>query len=460
MEKFKTRYICQNCGYSSIRWLGKCPSCEQWETFVEEVVKEERGVGAQSAPVDSTIYSFSEIKTSQKSRISTDVGEFDRLLGGGIVPASVTLLGGEPGIGKSTLLLQIASNLSQKKVSVLYISGEESIEQIKLRAERLNLPGDKLLLLNETNADSIKKHIDEVKPQVVIIDSIQIMYLPGLSSAPGSVAQVRECSSLLTCDAKKKGFSLFLIGHVTKTGAIAGPRVVEHLVDTVLYFEGDTHNKYRILRTLKNRFGSTEEIGIFQMELDGLKEVSNPSEIFLSHQGPQISGSVVVAAMEGTRPILVELQALVSPTIFGMPERRANGLDYKRLAVLLAVLEKRVGVRLQNQDVFVNVVGGIKLTEPAVDLGAAAAVVSSLREKPIPARTVAIGEVGLGGEVRPVSNIERRISEAERLGFTKIIIPKKNREQIKNKKEGLVIGVDTVLDAVEELFGNFVRKDV
>lgn len=448
LHGLKTRYICQNCGYSSIRWLGKCPSCEQWDTLVEEVVKEERKDRGIVVP-ESIVYPLREVDINNTKRISTDINEFDRLLGNGIVPGSVILLGGEPGIGKSTLLLQVACALSNKDISVLYITGEESLEQTKLRAERLGLVGNNLFLLNETNIDVIISHIETQKPQVVIIDSIQIMYLQALSSAPGSVAQVRECAGMLSAVAKRMGTSLFLIGHVTKSGAIAGPRVVEHLVDTVLYFEGDTHNRYRILRTLKNRFGSTEEIGIFNMRHDGLHEVANPSDIFLSERESPVSGSIVVASIEGTRPILVELQALVAPTIFGMPERRTIGLDYRRLAILLAVLEKRVGLRLQNQDVFVNVVGGIKLTEPAVDLGMVMAVVSSFREIPIPLGTVAIGEVGLGGEVRPVSHIDRRLSEIERLGFKKVVLSKKNKEQLQGTKRVQLIGVDTVGDAVE-----------
>lgn len=452
VDKFKTRYICQNCGYSSMKWLGKCPSCEQWETLVEEVVKESNSKTNQ-VQVNSVILPLGKINTDSSARMQVGINEFDRLLGGGIVPGSVILLGGEPGIGKSTLLVQVASALSEKHFSVLYISGEESVEQIKLRTERLKLNGRELFLLNETNVEGIISHIENHKPQVVIIDSIQIVYLSGLTSAPGSVAQVRECASLLTSVAKRMGISLFFIGHVTKSGAIAGPRVVEHLVDTVLYFEGDMHNRYRILRTLKNRFGSTDEIGIFNMQADGLREVGNPSELFLSIKENTAAGSIVIASMEGTRPILVEVQALVSPTIFGMPERRTIGLDHKRLAILLAVLEKRAGVRLANQDVFVNVVGGIRLNEPAVDLGMVLAVVSSFREMKIPEGTAAIGEVGLGGEVRSVSHVDRRLSEIERLGFKKVILPKKNKDQMQSSKKIQLIGVESVNEAIEEMFG-------
>jgi DNA repair protein RadA/Sms len=452
MEKFKTRYICQNCGYSSIRWLGKCPSCEQWDTLVEEVIKEEK-TSIKEVLNNSVIYPISEVSTADSARIKSNISEFDRLLGGGIIPGSVMLLGGEPGIGKSTLLLQVASSIAEGGVSVLYITGEESIQQVKLRSDRLKSSSKNLFLLSETNVDAILNHLEAQKPQIAIIDSIQTLYSGDFSSAPGSVAQVRECTSILTIAAKKKGISLFLIGHVTKTGAIAGPRVVEHLVDVVLYFEGDTHNKYRILRTLKNRFGSTDEIGIFNMQSDGLHEVSNPSEIFLSNRDNSVSGSVVVASMEGTRPLLVELQALVSPTIFGMPERRTTGLDHRRLAILLAVLEKRAGLRLGSHDVFVNVVGGIKLVEPAVDLGMMLAVASSLKDSPITAGVVAIGELGLGGEVRAVNHIERRLSEIDRLGFKKVILPKKNKEQISDAKKLQLIGVDNIGSAVEEILG-------
>lgn len=447
-HRLKTHYICQNCGYSSLQWLGKCPSCDKWDTLVEEVVREEKKEKDIVLP-ESIVYLLQDVDVKGSKRFHTGINEFDRLLGGGIVPGGVILLGGEPGIGKSTLLLQVASALSNKDISVLYITGEESLEQTKLRAERLGLGGNNLYLLNETNAEAIVSHIEKRKPQVVIIDSIQIIYLNSLSSSPGSVAQVRECASILTSVAKRMHISLFLIGHVTKSGAIAGPRIVEHLVDTVLYFEGDTHNRYRLLRTLKNRFGSTEEIGIFLMQQDGLHEVVNPSEIFLSGGQLSVSGSIIVVSIEGTRPILVELQALVSPTIFGMPERRTIGLDYRRLAILLAVLEKRVGLRLQNQDVFVNVVGGIKLNEPSVDLGVVLAVVSSFKEVPIPYGTVAIGEVGLGGEVRSVSQIDRRLFEIERLGFKKVIIPQKNIEQLHGARKIQIIGVDTINDAIE-----------
>lgn len=457
MEKLKTRYICQSCGYSSLRWLGRCPSCQEWDTFVEEIVRDIKRT-RNVTDVSSRAYSLKDIQTEQSERMPVGILEFDRLLGGGLVPGSVTLLGGEPGIGKSTLLLQVASQLAKQDIPTLYVTGEESAAQTKIRAQRLGIETDKLFLLSETNIDAIRNQIKDLKPKAVIIDSIQIIYLPELSSAPGSVAQVRECASFLTTLAKKESISLFLVGHVTKSGAIAGPRVVEHLVDTVLYFEGDTHNMYRILRAVKNRFGSTEEIGIFSMRTDGLHEVNNPSEIFLTKNEEEISGSVVVAAIEGTRPILVELQALVAPTIFGMPERRTIGLDHRRLAILIAVLEKRVGLRLQNQDVFVNVVGGVKLNEPAVDLGTVLSIASSFREIPIKRQTVAVGEIGLGGEIRAVREIRRRIAEAERLGFKEIILPQPNLKDITTKRDIKTIGVSTVTDAVKHLFGNPVRE--
>ena len=459
MEKIKTRYVCQNCGHTSLRWLGKCPACERWDTLVEEAVGGPRDGGSGNrAGTGGRMVSLKDINTKTARRIPVGIDEFDRLLGNGIIPGQVILLGGEPGVGKSTLLLQVSCLLSDRGVGALYITGEESLEQIKLRAQRLGLSGGNMVLLNETNVETIISYLQKHRPQVVIIDSIQIMYLPYLSSAPGSVAQVRECTALLTAAAKRNGISLFLIGHITKTGAIAGPRTVEHLVDTVLYFEGDIHNRYRILRTLKNRFGSTEEIGIFNMEADGLHQVSNPSEIFLNDKDVQVNGSVVVASIEGTRPIMVEIQALVSPTAFGIPERRAIGLDYRRLVVLLAVLQKRAGLVLQNQDVFVNVAGGIKLTEPAVDLGLVMAVVSGFREVPVPAGTVAVGEVGLGGEIRPAKYTSRRVTEAERLGFQNIILPNKNAEQLSGSRKIKITGVDTVNEALELFVGKRHKK--
>lgn len=451
MEKLKSRFVCQNCGQMSIRWLGKCPSCEQWDTLTEEVIAVKGQKRKESLQLNA-VYKLSEVVVDKTPRLSIGIGEFDRLLGGGIVPGSVTLLGGEPGIGKSTLLLQVACQIAERGASVFYISGEESIVQIKLRAQRLNYDNANLHLLNVTNLDEIIMHLNTLKPEVVIIDSIQVLFMENISSAPGSVSQVRECVSSLVTIAKREGFSMFLIGHVTKTGAIAGPRVVEHLVDTVLYFEGDNRYKYRILRAVKNRFGSTDEIGIFLMQQDGLKEVKNPSEMFIDSKRDKLSGSTIVVATEGTRSILVEMQALVAPTMFGMPERRSIGFDHRRLAILLAVLEKRVGLRLQNQDVFVNVVGGLQLREPAVDLGIVIAIVSSFREIAISCNTVCIGEVGLGGELRAVNQIDKRITEAQRLGFKKIILPKANKLRSVSEQNVEIVPVADVNEAVDYLF--------
>lgn len=450
MEKLKTRFLCQECGYSCSRWLGKCPSCGQWDKLVEEVVSVSSGK-REKVGQNSVVQLLEDIKVGGCGHIPVGITEFDRLLGGGIVSGGVILLGGEPGVGKSTLLMQVACSVADNEMGALYITGEESVEQSKMRAKRLNHEHSKLLLLNETNLDSICGHLEKIKPKIAIIDSIQIIYHPGLSSAPGSVAQVRECAASLVSIAKKNRISLILVGHITKNGAIAGPRVVEHLVDTVLYFEGDNHHKYRILRSVKNRFGSTDEIGIFTMCSDGLKEVTNPSAIFLNERCDKVSGSAVVSALEGTRPILVEIQALVSPTIYGMPERRTTGFDHRRLAILLAVLEKRVGLRLQGQDVFVNIVGGVRLFEPAIDLGVVLAIVSSFREKPIPPKTIAIGEVGLGGEIRAVNQINRRIGESKRLGFNTIILPRGNVGEISDSSDLDIVSVNTVSEAVEHL---------
>lgn len=451
MEKLKIRYVCQSCGQTSLKWLGKCPGCDQWDTFIEEVVSTANRISLGRQQPTAKVSNLSDISAGDFQYLPVGISEFDRLLGGGIVPGAVILLGGEPGIGKSTLLLQVACSLAGSELDVLYVSGEESAQQTKLRAQRLGLAQTGLNLLTETNLSNIITQLESLKPKVAIIDSIQIIYLPELSSAPGSVAQLREGVSALVRIAKTEGISLLLIGHVTKSGAIAGPRVVEHLVDTVLYFEGDSHHQYRILRAVKNRFGSTDEIGIFTMRENGLQEVNNPSQVFIDTRKEAISGTTVVAAIEGTRPLLVELQALVSSTIFGMPERRTTGLDHRRLAILLAVLEKRVGLRLQDKDVFVNIAGGIKLWEPAIDLGIVMTVVSSFREIPIPGNVVVFGEVGLGGEVRPVSQAERRIAEARRLGFKTVILPQANNEQIKDKKDIELVGVDTVNQAVEFL---------
>jgi len=452
MSKNLTKYVCQSCGYVSPRWIGKCPNCSEWSTFVEEAARPLRasrksGVASKIEPV-----SFDQIEKEDVPRIKTMLNEFDRVLGGGLVPGSLVLLGGDPGIGKSTLMMQLAIALNDKVI--LYVTGEESVRQIKLRAERLNAVSSKnILLLAETNLDLILDVIESGTPDLVIIDSIQTMFRPGLESAPGSVSQVRESAALLLRLAKTRGIPVFLVGHVTKEGVIAGPKVIEHMVDTVLQFEGEAHYAYRILRALKNRFGSTNEIGIFEMHDTGLREILNPSEIFLSERHYGTSGSTVVASIEGSRPILVEVQALVTPTNFGMPQRTCTGFDYRRLALLLAVLEKRVGMNLGQQDVFVNVAGGIRIDEPAVDLGIASSIASSLRDIPVDSSSVAVGEIGLGGEIRTIGQIEKRVHEAAKLGFKRIIVPLHNLKTLKSTGDIEIIGVDRIEKAIETLIG-------
>lgn len=451
MAKIITKYVCQSCGYISPRWVGKCPNCSEWNTFVEEatsplkVSRKPSGVASRIEPV-----SLDDIEREESPRVSTRIGEFDRVLGGGIVPGSLILLGGDPGIGKSTLMMQLALQLQDSVV--LYITGEESTRQIKLRAERLQFASAKnILLLAETNLDLILDVIERGTPDLIVIDSIQTMYRPGLESAPGSVSQVRESTALLLRLAKTRGIPIVLIGHVTKEGVIAGPRVIEHMVDTVLQFEGEAHYSYRVLRALKNRFGSTNEIGIFEMHDSGLREVRNPSEVFLAERSFGTSGSTVVASMEGSRPILIEVQALVTSTNYGMPQRTTTGVDTRRLSLLLAVLEKRVGLGLGTHDVFVNIAGGIKIDEPAVDLGIATSITSSLRDTPVDSGSVAVGEIGLGGEIRTIGQIEKRVQEAAKLGFKRIIVPQNNLKGLKNNNGIEVIGVDRVEKAMEAL---------
>lgn len=453
MAKIQTKYVCQSCGYVSPRWVGKCPSCNEWNTFVEEastplkVSRKPAGVASTLEPVP-----LEDLETEDVPRVKTNIEEFDRVLGGGLVPGSLILLGGDPGIGKSTLMMQMALRLQGQVI--LYITGEESVRQIKLRAERLHGERTKsILLLAETNLDLILDVIERGTPDLIIVDSIQTMYRPGLESAPGSVSQVRESTALLLRLAKTQGMPIFLIGHVTKEGAIAGPRVIEHMVDTVLQFEGEAHYAYRILRALKNRYGSTNEIGIFEMHEDGLQEVKNPSEAFLSERRYGTSGSTVVSSIEGTRPILIEVQALVTPTSYGMPQRNTTGFDYRRLSLLLAVLEKRVGLHLGTQDVFVNIAGGVKIDEPAVDLGIAASITSSLRDIPVDSSTVAVGEIGLGGEIRTIGHVEKRIQEAAKLGFKRIIIPHNNLKGIKGQDGIEITGVQSVNEAIQQLLG-------
>ena len=447
----KTVFFCQECGYESPKWMGQCPGCKSWNTFVEENVspsqtKHQEAAGRKKAePV-----ALSEISLDEEDRIHTGIKELDRVLGGGIVQGSMTLVGGDPGIGKSTLLLQVCRNLADQ-VSVLYISGEESLKQIKLRAQRIGAFGDRLRLLCETNLDMIRQVIEKEKPTVVVIDSIQTMYNEEVSSAPGSVSQVRESTGVLLQIAKGLGVSIFIVGHVTKDGNVAGPRVLEHMVDTVLYFEGDRHASYRILRGVKNRFGSTNEIGVFEMREEGLVEVENPSEFMLAGRPEGASGSVVACSMEGTRPILIEIQALVCASNFGMPRRTAAGTDYNRVNLLMAVLEKRLGLHLSASDAYVNIAGGIRMNEPAVDLGILLAVVSSYKDIVIDDKVLVFGEVGLSGEVRAVSMAEQRVQEAKKLGFTTVILPAACMKSVGQETEIALIPVENIRDAVRFL---------
>ena len=456
MPKANVKYVCQQCGWNSPKWLGRCPDCDQWNTFVEEV----------SSPTarreSSVIYNpprlISDITIGSDHRQSSGISEFDRVLGGGIVAGSVILVGGDPGIGKSTLLTQVAGNLSSEGRTTLYVSGEESVEQIKLRAGRLGIATDGLYLVPETSVEQIEACINSMNPGAVIIDSIQTMHDQSLESAPATVSQVRSCTAVFTRIAKTSNIPIFIVGHVTKEGAIAGPRVLEHMVDTVLYFEGDRHQAYRILRAVKNRFGSTDELGIFEMREEGLMEVSNPSEILLSERSLHGPGSVVAATIEGARPLLVEVQALVAPSYFAAPRRMVTGVDYNRTMLMLAVLEKRVGLSLANKDVYVNVAGGVKIVEPAVDLAIAVAVASNLKEQPVDPGTAVIGEVGLAGEVRSVGQVEKRIREAARLGFERMIVPHHSKKKA-GKVDGIqLVGVESVYQGVESAIGEFRKK--
>lgn len=422
MDRGRVRYICQSCGHASPKWLGRCPECGEWNSLVEEVAVRARP--ADRAAEAAEPVSVAEVTLATETRATTGVAEFDRVLGGGVVGGSVVLVGGDPGIGKSTMLLQIGDRIARGGARVLYVSAEESVRQTKLRAERLGATAPELLLLAENDLDVITQTVGRLRPAVLVVDSIQTVYRGDVASAPGSVAQVRECTAALVRLAKDEGVATFIVGHVTKEGALAGPRVLEHLVDTVLYFEGDRHHAYRILRATKNRFGSTNEIGVFEMAGAGLVEVPNPSAAFLSERPQEAPGSAVVCAIEGTRPLLVEVQALVSPTHFGMPRRTAAGVDYNRLLLLLAVLERRAGLQLAAQDVYVSIAGGVGVEEPAADLGIAVAVASSLRDRPVDPRAVVIGEVGLAGEVRAVPQLGKRLAEAARLGFARVVVPR------------------------------------
>lgn len=453
MSKVKTFYQCQACAYSSPKWLGKCPDCGAWNSMVEEKTAAGARHSTQAYSHKVQPQPLSSVSGGKEKRMPTGINEFDRVLGGGLVEGSVILVGGDPGIGKSTLLIQAASSLSGKSGKVLYVSGEESPEQIKLRADRLSIDSDNIILLPETNLETIINTAIDISPGTIIIDSIQTMYTEELTSAPGSVGQVRECAGKLMSFAKRAGVPLFIIGHVTKEGAIAGPRVLEHIVDTVLYFEGDRGHAYRILRTVKNRFGSTNEIGVFEMTGLGLIAIENPSELFLSERPRDVSGSTVVASIEGTRPLLIELQALVSQTTFGMPRRTCIGVDFNRVNLLVAVLEKIAGLHLGGMDIFVNVVGGIKIIEPAVDLGIIAAIASSFREIPINPKTLVFGEIGLSGEIRAVSQVESRIKEAAKIGFKRVIMPKTNSLRLKEKYDVEITGIDNVGDFIEAVLG-------
>lgn len=449
----KTAFFCQNCGYESSKWMGQCPGCREWNTFVEELTvtaskntSAKSGLGSglgKSEPVQ-----LSSIEIQEDDRVLTQIEELDRVLGGGIVPGSMVLVGGDPGIGKSTLLLQVCRELTAKQHKVLYISGEESLRQIKLRARRIGEFNDRLLLLCETNLEAVRSTIERTRPEMVVIDSIQTMYNDQVSSAPGSVSQVRESTGVLMQIAKGMGVSMFIVGHVTKDGSVAGPRVLEHMVDTVLYFEGDRQVTYRILRSVKNRFGSTNEIGVFEMQEKGLIEVKNPSQAMLNGRPTDASGSVVVCSIEGTRPILIEIQALVTRTNFGLPRRTSVGIDYNRVNLLMAVLEKRAGLHLGDCDAYVNLAGGMKLGEPAIDLGVVMAVVSSFKNKVIDPGILIFGEVGLSGEVRGVSMAETRVKEAEKLGFTTCIMPKANVESIQGTYQIRLFGVANIKEAM------------
>ncbi len=453
-KNIKTVFTCQSCGYQTPKWLGKCPDCGQWQTLVEE--KQSKGPsqikGLQQTFSPQKPVPIDSVELIKEYRLYTEIKEFDRVLGGGLVIGSLVLIGGDPGIGKSTLMLQALSGLSSKGHKVLYVSGEESISQLKIRSERLGAITPNLLVVSEIDLEAIMVMVDNVKPDVLVIDSIQTMYNGDLTSAPGSVSQVRESTMQLMIMAKKTGIPTFLVGHVTKDGAIAGPRIMEHMVDTVLYFEGDRNHIFRILRAVKNRFGSTNEIGVFEMKEKGLQEVSNPSAVFLSERPENAPGSIVTASMEGTRPILVELQGLASSTSFGTPRRTILGLDHNRVALIVAVMEKKLGLNLMGQDIFMNVAGGVKVDEPAVDMGIISAVASSFLDKSIDDKTVVLGEVGLTGEVRAISHVDIRVAEIKKMGFSRCLLPKSNLKQLTRTKGIEILGVATIQEAMEILF--------
>lgn len=455
MSKIKTKYVCQNCAYSSPRWIGKCPDCGSWNTMNEEIVdiakrKKTNSRGALKVSGDA-FKLLNEVTSIKENRTQTMIAELDRVLGGGIVEGSVILIGGDPGIGKSTLMLQIAEKISGKKI--LYVSGEESPSQIKLRADRLNFSLHNFYILSETNIDLIRAVAEKELPDIVVIDSIQTVYRSDIESAPGTVTQLRESTAAITNLARQNNFSVFIVGHITKDGVLAGPKVLEHMVDVVLQFEGERTHSFRILRGIKNRFGSTNEIGIFEMTGQGLTEVLNPSEVFLSQRNYGASGCVISSSIEGTRPILIEVQALVTSSNYGIPQRTSMGYDYKKLNIVVAVLEKKLGIFLNKFDIFLNIAGGIKIDEPAIDLAVAISIYSSFRDIPVDSDTIVLGEVGLSGEVRTITYIDRRITEAVKLGFKKIIIPRGNLKNFDLKKSGAeIIPVEKIKDAVEKLF--------
>lgn len=449
-KKDSSVFFCNECGYESAKWMGQCPACKSWNSFVEEKIeKKVAGKVTVKRDTDAKAVSLAEISTETEDRTVIGMAELDRVLGGGLVQGSLTLIGGDPGIGKSTLLLQVCKKLSDKNVDVLYVSGEESLRQIKLRAQRIGEMNEHVKLLCETDLGTVESVILKNKPGVCVIDSIQTMVCEDISASAGSVSQVREATNALMRLAKEEGISIFIVGHVTKEGTVAGPRVLEHMVDTVLYFEGDRHASYRILRGVKNRFGSTNEIGVFEMKSEGLLEVPNPSEYMLSGKPMGASGSIVSCSMEGTRPILIEIQALVTKTSFGFPRRQSAGSDTNRLNLLMAVLEKRLNMQMSDQDAYVNVAGGIKISEPAIDLAVVLAVVSSFRNRPIDDKTIAFGEVGLSGEVRAVSQIIARVSEAKKLGYETCIVPYSLLEAVKEIKGIKIVGVKSIAEAVD-----------
>ncbi len=449
MAKTRTQFVCQQCGSTSPKWMGRCTECGEWNTLVETVVESKARTPLSRVAPRSKPQRLSEVTSDGLERLQLPMPEFSRVLGGGIVPGSLVLVGGDPGIGKSTLLLQVSVLLTKVVGEVLYVSGEESAQQIKMRAQRLGINTDQLYLLTETNLDIIVQHIQELAPKMVVVDSIQTVYLDELKSSAGSISQVRECASRLRQVAKGEGIPIFLVGHVTKAGSIAGPKVLEHIVDTVLYLEGDRFHAYRLLRSVKNRFGATSDVGVFEMGSRGMVEVTNPSEAFLAERLPNAAGSTIAVTLEGTRPLLVEIQALASTTSFGLPRRTANGVDFNRLLLLAAVLTKRVGLRLSDQDIFVNVVGGLKINEPAADLAVATAIASSFKDAPVAADLAIVGEIGLSGELRAVGQLSKRLNEAAKLGFKRCLVPKSFRRQ-EIASDGIeVIGVRSLKEALQ-----------